>query len=141
MGVGEPSDERARDALRGYFAAIAALDPERIAACFAPDGELEDPRGMSVRHGRREITDYWAGGLCRLASTVEIEVIAALPAGGSIAAHWRMTAHGITGGMTTAEGIDVLHIEEDGLIRRAEGYWDQGAFRDALSTSSAPTSL
>lgn len=133
MGANNPIDERARDALRAYFAAIAALDPERIAACFAPDGELEDPRGTLVRHGRQAIADYWAGGLCRVASAVEIEVVAALPAGGSIAAHWRMAAHSITGAMATAEGIDVLHIEQGGLISRAEGYWDQAAFRDALA--------
>lgn len=141
MGADDPVNERASKALGGYLAAIAALDADGIAACFASDGELEDPRGSSVRRGRQEITDYWAGGLCRLATKVEIEVIAALPAGGSIAAHWQMTARSITGALATAEGIDLLHVGEGGLISRAEGYWDQAAFRDALSTVPAPTDL
>lgn len=63
-----------------------------------------------------------------------------MPAGGSIAAHWRMTARTIAGEMATAEGIDVLHVEEGGLISRAEAYWDQAAFRDALLTPSATAS-
>jgi hypothetical protein len=51
-----------------------------------------------------------------------------------------MTARTIAGEMATAEGIDVLHVEEGGLISRAEAYWDQAAFRDALLTPSATAS-
>ncbi|MCU1615369.1 MAG: ketosteroid isomerase-like protein [Frankiales bacterium] len=122
-------------ALTAYFEALAALDAHRIAAVFAEDGEIEDPVGTGVRRGREQITDYFAQGLCRGAASVEIEVVSALPAGGSIAAHWRMNARGKSGHDAKAEGIDVLQVGTDGLIIRAEGYWDQHGFRSALSGS------
>jgi len=121
-----------RRTLDAYFAAIASLEPSRIAACFRPDGELEDPIGSPVRNGRDQIRQYWDRGLCAIAAAVEIEVVAALPAGGSIAGHWQMTARSHAGTIARAEGIDVLRLDGAGLIRRAEGYWDQAAFRDAL---------
>jgi hypothetical protein len=66
---------------------------------------------------------------------VEIEVVSALPAGGSIAVHWRMNARGASGHRASVEGIDVLQVRTDGLIIRAEGYWDQHGFRRALTGS------
>jgi len=119
--------------LREYFDALAALDPERIASVFAEDGEIEDPVGTGVRRGRAEVAAYFAGGLCAAAQSVTIEIVSALPAGDSIAAHWRMTAHARGGRTADAEGIDVLHINGQGHILRAEGYWDRQAFRAALA--------
>lgn len=120
-------------ALDRYFAAIASLDPREIAACFRSDGELEDPLGSPVRYGRDAIAEYWRKGLCAVAETVDIQVLAALACGGSVAGHWQMTASSAGGTIAQAEGIDVLRLDDEGLIRRAEGYWDQAAFRAALS--------
>ncbi|MDH2445134.1 nuclear transport factor 2 family protein [Amnibacterium sp. CER49] len=121
--------------LTAYFDALAALDARQIAAVFAEDGEIEDPVGTPVRRGREQIGEYFAQGLCQAAASVRIEVLAALPAGGSVAAHWRMVARGKSGHEATVEGIDVLQVDPDSLIARAEGYWDQQGFRRALSGS------
>jgi steroid delta-isomerase len=121
-----------RRALDAYFAAIASLEAALITACFRSDGELEDPVGSPIRNGHDEIHDYWSRGLCAIAAAVEIEVVAAFPAGKSIAGHWQMTARSRGGATARAEGIDVLRLDGAGLIRRAEGYWDQAAFREAL---------
>lgn len=134
-GLDIADSETTRRALTAYFDALAALDAHRIASVFAEDGEIEDPVGTGVRRGREQIRDYFAQGLCRAAASVQIEVVSALPAGGSIAAHWRMKARGASGQDVTAEGIDVLQVGADGLIVRAEGYWDQLGFRRALSGS------
>jgi steroid Delta-isomerase len=128
----QSSPANGAQALRGYFAAIASLVPERIAACFHPDGELEDPIGTGVRHGHDEIREYWAQGLCAVAVAVDIDIIAVLPAGRSVASHWQMSARTRSGAVACAEGIDVLQLDPAGLIQRAEGYWDQMAFRAAL---------
>ncbi len=127
------------DALRNildvYFSAIAARDPQRIAALFAVDGEIEDPVGSPIRHGRDGVAGLFAAGVAALASHVEIKVVAALPSGRSIAAHWTMTARGKAGREVRAEGIDVLHTDANGLIVRAEGYWNAAAFRQSLAAS------
>jgi steroid delta-isomerase len=118
-----------------YFAAIAARDPQRIALVFAEAGEIEDPVGAPVRYGRDAVAAMFASGVAALATQVEIQVLAALPSGNSIAAHWTMTARGKAGRKIGTEGIDVLQVDEDGLIVRAEGYWDAAAFRQALAVS------
>jgi steroid delta-isomerase len=129
------SAEALSKALDTYFAAIAARDPERIALVFASNGEIEDPVGGPIRHGRTEIAGQFASGVAALASHVEIEVLAAMPCGNSIAAHWAMTARGKTRREVKAEGIDVLQVDAQGLIVRAEGYWNAAAFRQTLATA------
>jgi steroid delta-isomerase len=134
-GETTPSAEVLRNTLDVYFAAIAARDPERIASVFAEDGEIEDPVGSPVRHGRDGVAGLFAAGVAALAFHVEIKVLAALPSGSSIAAHWTMTARGKAGRTVEAEGIDVLQVDALGQIVRAEGYWNAAAFRQLLAAS------
>jgi steroid delta-isomerase len=124
-----------KNTLDAYFAAIAARDPQRIASVFATDGEIEDPIGSPIRHGRDEVAAMFASGVAALASHVEIKILAALPSGDRIAAHWAMTARGKAGREVKADGIDVLQVDAHGLIVRAEGYWNAAAFRQALAAS------
>ena len=124
-----------RNTLDTYFRAIAARDPERIASVFAKDGEIGDPVGSPVRHGRNEVARLFASGVATHASHAETQVLAALPSGNCIAAHWTMTARGKAGHMVEAEGIDILQVNANGLIVRAEGYWDAAAFRQALAAN------
>jgi steroid Delta-isomerase len=133
--VTAPNSEVMKKTLDTYFAAIAARDPERIALVFAVDGELEDPVGSPIRHGRDAIAGQFASGVTALASHVEIKVLAAMPCGNSIAAHWTMTARGKIGREVKAEGIDVLQVDAQGLIVRAEGYWSAAAFRQTLAAA------
>jgi|HubBroStandDraft_6_1064221.scaffolds.fasta_scaffold611249_2 steroid delta-isomerase len=128
-----PSAEMLKKTLDTYFAAIAARDPKRIALVFAPNGEIEDPVGSPIRRGRDEIAGLFAAGVAALASHVEIKVLAALPSGNSIAAHWTMIARGKAGGEIKTQGIDVLQVDAQGLVVRAEGYWNATAFRQALA--------
>ena len=85
--------------------------------------------------GGKGIAGLFAAGVAALASHVEIKVIAALPSGNSIAAHWTMAARGKAGREVRAEGIDVLQTDANGLIVRAEGYWNAAAFRQSLAAS------
>jgi len=130
-----PSTEVLRATLESYFAAIAARDPKRIASVFAEDCEIEDPVGNPIRHGRDGVVGLFASGVAALASHVKITVLAALPSGNSIATHWTMVARGKAGREIEAEGIDVLQVDSQGQIVRAEGYWDAAAFRQMLAAS------
>ena len=122
-----------KNTLDSYFEAIAARDPSRIALVFAENGEIEDPVDTPVRKGRDAVAGLFASGAALLASAVEINVLAALPSGNCIAAHWTMTARSKAGHEVRAEGIDVLEVNPQGLIVRAEGYWNAAAFREALA--------
>jgi steroid Delta-isomerase len=127
-------DEMAQETLRRYFAGLSSLDPIAISAVFEEDGEIDDPVGSGIRRGRAAVADYFSKGLCSAAKSVDIEILYLYATGGSVAAHWRMDAVSPTGARAHAEGIDVLELSGEGLIRRAEGYWDQLAFRKALSS-------
>ena len=50
-GETTPSSELLRNTLDAYFAAIAALDPQRIASVFAKDGEIEIPSAVPSAMG------------------------------------------------------------------------------------------
>jgi hypothetical protein len=52
-----------------------------------------------------------------------------------IAAHWTMIAHRKAGREVKAEGIDGLRVDPQGLIVRAEGYWDAAAFRQMFASN------
>jgi steroid Delta-isomerase len=130
---GSPSSqELGQRVVDEYFAALTDLDPQKIASLFAETGELEDPLGAPVRRGPAEIEEYWGAGLCAVANRVEIETVVVLSSGSSVAAQGRMTAHAEGARRAQAEGIDVLRFDDHGLILRAEGYWDQQAFRRPL---------
>jgi steroid Delta-isomerase len=131
----QPPTEVLRKALDAHIAALSAIDPQRIAASYADDGQIEDPVGTGVHRGRATVEAYFSRGLGSLASHVEIQVLTALPSGDSIAAHWTMKAHGKAGREVEAEGIDVLQMDAHGKIIRSEGYWNAAAFRQALAGS------
>jgi steroid delta-isomerase len=128
-----PSPEVLRATLNSYFNAIASVAPAQIAALFAPDGQLEDPIGTETQYGRNGVESYFTRGLASFASHVEITVLAALPSGDRIAAHWAMHVRTKTGQKAQAEGIDVLRVNGKGEIVRAEGYWNAQAFRQSLA--------
>jgi hypothetical protein len=44
-----------------------------------------------------------------------------------------MIACGKAGGEIKTQGIDVLQVDAQGLVVRAEGYWNATAFRQALA--------
>jgi hypothetical protein len=46
-----------------------------------------------------------------------------------------MSARGKAGREVKADGVDVLQVDADGLIVRAEGYWNAVAFRQALAAN------
>src|SRR5262249_5705732 len=85
-----------------------------------------------VRKGRDTLAGLFASGMA-LASDVEVNVLAAFPSGNCIAAHWTTTVRTKAGQEAKAEGIDVLEVNVQGLIVRAEGYWNAAAFREALA--------
>jgi steroid delta-isomerase len=127
-----PSSDLLHRAVAEFFAAIAAVDPPRIAAAFAEQGEIEDPVGSEIVRGRANIEASFANGFAKRIRSAEVETLATEIAGDSIEARWRLGAVGTSGRRAEAEGIDVVTVDSDGLITRVAGYWDPKPFLDAL---------
>jgi ketosteroid isomerase-like protein len=84
-----------------------------------------------VVRGRDSIEASFANGLARLVQSAEIETVFAAASGGRVAAHWRMVARTPDQREVRAEGIDVVSVNDAGLITRVEGYWDAAGFASA----------
>jgi steroid delta-isomerase len=119
-----------------FVRAIESVDAHRIAALFAEDATLEDPVGTEMIRGRANIQASFANGLAQLVRSAEITTVFAAESAGRVAAHWTMTARAadhIDHVEVCAEGIDIITVGVDGLIKRVEGYWDARSFVAALS--------
>lgn len=125
-------DGQAFSTVAAFFRAIEAVDPRGIASLFAEDAELEDPVGAVVIRGRANIEASFANGLAQSIQSAKITTVFAAPSGGRVAAHWTMTARTLDGREVLAEGIDVITVDDRGLIGRVEGYWDAAAFAARL---------
>ena len=91
-----PSANVLQNTLEAYFAAIAA----RTSALPRSSPKTARSRIQSAAlsaMGGTEWRGLFSVGVAAPASHVEITVLAALPSGGSIAAHWAMTARGKAG--------------------------------------------
>jgi predicted ester cyclase len=122
-----------KEVARGYFTAIARQDLDEALACWrpgsidylAPVGELLAPDGMRT---------YFSGVFASFPDFT-YEVREMIGEGDCVAVLWRARGtftgrplDGIhaTGAALTAEGIDLVRVE-DGLIVRIDSFWDDAA--------------
>jgi steroid delta-isomerase len=110
-------------AVAEYFAAIRAMDVDRLMTAFASNAELYDPVGTPPKIGAEAIRDFFAQTFSsfQLVSLTENNVYII----GKIAAvKWTGRAVGPSGNSCDFEGIDVLHCTEQGLIELVRAFWD-----------------
>jgi len=110
-------------AVAEYFAAIRAMDVNRLMTAFAPNAELYDPVGTPPKIGAEVIRDFFAQTFSsfQLVSLTENNVYII----GKIAAvKWTGRAVGPSGNSCDFEGIDVLHCTEQGLIELVRAFWN-----------------
>ena len=113
-------------AVQDYFAAIKAGDAAGFAATFAEDAVQEDPVGAPANTGRAAIQAFFEG-ITAAFSAVELVPDDAFIAGPSMAIKW--TGHGTAknGKQATFAGIDVIDLNDAGLIQHLRAFWDPGA--------------
>lgn len=115
---------------RAYFAAVAARDPDAMAALWAEDG-VEDIVAVGIFRGPEEVRGFFAElfGAVPDAETVVEQVVAD---GGTAVVKYRLAGTftgsplmglDATGGRIELRGADVLEIS-GGRIRRNTAYYD-----------------
>ena len=129
-----PTAELLRNTLDAYFGAIAAIDPSRIAALFAEDGEIEHPLGTEMHRGRAAVAQYFSV-LEPIVAHIEIQRPSPRCRVAGASRRTGRCRRGKNGREVEAEGIDVLQVNEQGQIVRAEGYWNLAGFVQALAGS------
>lgn len=122
-----PSPE---DIARSYFDAVAARDPDAMAAHWSPDG-IDELTGIGILRGPAEVAAFFRS-LFRALPDYEL-VVKRVTAGERVAAvEWRargtfsggpMLGLDPTGRLVEQRGCDLVEVE-DGLIVRNTAYLD-----------------
>jgi steroid Delta-isomerase len=110
-------------AVRAYFLAVRAMDPEAFANTFAEDGTTYDPVGSPPITGRAGLREFFSS-ICKNFKTVALDEDSVFVAGNGAAVKW--TGHGTStnGGEVKFEGIDVFEVNDDGKIQTIHAYWN-----------------
>jgi steroid Delta-isomerase len=117
------SAERISRAVRAYFLAIRAMDPEAIANTFAEDGTTYDPVGSAGVTGREAIREFFSS-IYKNFKSVGLTEESIFIAGNGAAVKWTGKGTSANGKNVNFEGIDVFEVDADGKIRTIRAYWN-----------------
>jgi steroid delta-isomerase len=115
--------ERISRAVRAYFLAIRAMDPDAIANTFAEDGTTYDPVGSPGVTGRVAIRELFSS-IYKNFKSVALTEDSIFVAGDGAAVKWTGKGTNANGKNVNFEGIDVFEIDADGKIRTIRAYWN-----------------
>lgn len=117
------SPDKISRAVRAYFLAIRAMDPEAIANTFAEDGTTCDPMGAPPISGRAAIREFFVSIFKNFKSAALTED-SVFVAGNGAAVKWTGSGTSAGGKEVNFEGIDVFEINHDGKIQSLWAYWN-----------------
>lgn len=117
------SHEDMSKAIRGYFAAIRAMDVEGCVTAFAPDGVSYDPVGAPPTVGHEALRQFFSAiiGMFESVGLTEDHVFIA---GDGAAVKWTGRGKGKNKRDIRFEGIDVFEFNDVGLIQTVRAYWN-----------------
>ena len=115
--------ERISRAVRAYFLAIRAMDPEAIANTFAADGTTYDPVGTPGVTGHEAIREFFSSIFKNFKSAALTED-SIFVAGDGAAVKWTGKGTSANGKNVNFEGVDVLEVNADGKIQTVRAYWN-----------------
>jgi steroid Delta-isomerase len=115
--------ERISRAVRNYFLAIRAMDPEAFSNTFAEDGTTRDPVGTPGITGRAAIREFLES-ICKNFKSVALTEDSVFVAGNGAAVKWTGKGTSANGKEVKFEGIDVFEINQDGKIQNVWAYWN-----------------
>src|SRR5881398_2912420 len=117
------SADKISRAVRAYFLAIRAMDPDAFANAFAEDGTTFDPVGTPGITGRDGIREFLES-ICKNFKSVGLTEDAVFVAGNGAAVKWTGKGTSSTGREVRFEGIDVFEVNQDGKIQSLWAYWN-----------------
>lgn len=117
------SPDRVSRAVRAYFLAIRAMDPQAFANTFAEDGTTSDPMGAPPITGRAGIREFFES-ICKNFKSVSLDEDSIFVAGNGAAVKWSGKGTSIKGQEVKFEGIDVFEVNAEGKIQNVWAYWN-----------------
>jgi len=117
------SPDKISRAVRAYFLAIRAMDPDAFANTFAEDGTTCDPVGSPEISGRAAIREFLES-ICKNFKSVGLTEDSVFVAGNGAAVKWIGTGTSTNGSDVKFEGIDVFEVNPEGKIQKVRAYWN-----------------
>lgn len=117
------SPDKISRAVRAYFLAIRAMDPDAIASTFAEDGTTCDPMGAPPISGRAAIREFFASVFKNFKSAALTED-SVFVAGNGAGVKWTGAGTSMNGKEVNFEGIDVFEVNQEGKIQNIWAYWN-----------------
>jgi uncharacterized protein (TIGR02246 family) len=126
----KPGPEQLRRFAEDYTAAWCSMDPDRVAAHYAPAGSL------AINGGRpavgREAIAAAARSFYTALPDMQVYLDTLVVAGDRIEYHWTFTGTntgpGGTGKAVRVVGYEEWTIDDDGLIAASSGHYDQAEY-------------
>ncbi len=118
------ADEEIPAAVREYFGALRANDPDAFAACFAHGSVGHDPVGAPPLHGPDEVRSMLAGFLPTWGRFDGITEDEAFVSGNCVAVRWTGSGLSSGGSPVVWTGINTFLLTEDGLIETLYATFD-----------------
>jgi steroid Delta-isomerase len=119
----EVAPDKISRAVRAYFLAVRAMDPEAVASTFAEDGTTFDPVSSPGITGRDGIREFFQS-IYKNFKSVGLTEDSVFVAGNGAAVKWTGSGTSINGSEVRFEGIDVFEVNEDGKIQTLRAYWN-----------------
>jgi len=129
-----PAPDALRAIAEAYTAAWCSMDPEQVAAHFAPHGSLQVNDGAPAV-GRAAITDT-ARGFYMALPDMQVFLRDLAVDGPNVEYRWTFTGTntgpGGTGNAVKVDGYEQWTLDDDGLISRSLGHYDAGEYARQL---------
>lgn len=122
-----PSPEQIRDLMDRYAATMTNKDRDGWLSTFAPDAVQVDPVGSPPNVGREAIGGFW-DSMVAGADSVSFEVRQLHVCAPDAALEFTVTARTGDGGIRF-DGVDVVTVDDAGLISNLRAYWDPTRMR------------
>ena len=109
--------------VKGYFAALRAMDQDAWVNTFAEDAVSYDPVGAPAIEGHQKLREFFSSVTAAF-KEVGLTEDQVFIAGNSAAVKW--TGRGISkaGNKVAFEGIDIINVNEAGKIQTLYAYWN-----------------
>ncbi len=110
-------------AVAEYFAALRAMDVDRWAAAFAEDAVSYDPVDGPPIRGRAELRQFLKS-ITAAFDKVGLTEDQVFINGNEAAVKWTGRGRGKNGRDVRFEGIDIIEVNDKGLIQTVRAYWN-----------------
>ena len=118
-----PTPDDIRALIDTYVERFSAGDAAGWAALFAPDATHEDPVGSEPNRGRDAIRAFYEQSIGMFGSLQLVRTGEVVVAGNEAAATFQAHAGTGAGRVLMPHIIDVLRVDDDGLITQLRAYW------------------